>query len=550
LKKIISQTLKMFNKLRLAGQLCDEVHVANDVKLDAHRIILFGCSPFFQAMFTGAWNVLGKREYKFPGISPETMKHIIEYAYTYSVLITVDNVESLLVAAEELNILGIVQCCSDFLLNQLCLENCVGLLKIADIYCLNQPHQYAFSSILKNFKEVVSTSEEFLELTLQQLCDIIVKEELNVRQEDVVFDAVLHWIQHKPASCKAHLLVQMARMNPEYFIKTVKNNDLLKADVACSTIVSDVLKAMYELHFKSPCSDFQNPVMCPHLPSEILLAIGVWRHHPTNWVEAYDSRGDRWVDTTQEKMPPLSFHGTVYLKGYVYCIGGHDGPSCINTVRRFDPITRTWKRVAPMNPRHCYVSMAVLDGFIYAMGGLDGSRRLNTAEQYNPDTDEWTVIPVIRLPCTVHLHNIYICGGYNGTESLSSAECYNPLTDQWTAIAPMSTVRHGVRVVAYKEKIYAVGGTNESRLLRSMEAYDPLTSRWHAVAPMFMPRGNFGIEVVDGLLFVMGRTNGFRVSNKVECYDAETGSWYRAQNMCTANRYFSCCVMPTRPGII
>ncbi|XP_023661954.2 kelch-like protein 10 [Paramormyrops kingsleyae] len=210
-QEIISQTLKMFNKLRLAGQLCDEVHVANDVKLDAHRIILFGCSPFFQAMFTGAWNVLGKREYKFPGISPETMKHIIEYAYTYSVLITVDNVESLLVAAEELNILGIVQCCSDFLLNQLCLENCVGLLKIADIYCLNQPHQYAFSSILKNFKEVVSTSEEFLELTLQQLCDIIVKEELNVRQEDVVFDAVLHWIQHKPASCKAHLLVLLPK---------------------------------------------------------------------------------------------------------------------------------------------------------------------------------------------------------------------------------------------------------------------------------------------------------------------------------------------------
>lgn len=89
-----------------------------------------------------------------------------------------------------------------------------------------------------------------------------------------------------------------------------------------------------------------------------------------------------------------------------------------------------------------------------------------------------------------------------------------------------------------------MGVASESRRLWSVEAYDPLTSRWHTVAPMFMPRGNFGTEVVDGLLLVMGGANGFRVSNKVECYDAETGSWYCAQNMHTANKYFSCCVVP------
>ncbi|XP_048883061.1 kelch-like protein 10 isoform X2 [Brienomyrus brachyistius] len=531
-------------------------------------------------MFTGAWNIPGMYEYKFPNISPETMKHIIEcftgawnipgmYEYEFpNISLTrtlcssqyIDSVEILLAAADELNILGIVKRCSDFLLKQLCLENCVGLFKIADIHCLNELHQSAFNTILKNFKEVAGTLEESPELTLQQLCNIIEKDELNVRQEDVVFGVILRWIKHEPASRKAHLSVllpkvRMARMTPEHFIKTVKNNDLVKADVACRPIVSEVLKAIYELDFKSPSSDFDNPLIRPRLPSEILLAIGGWRHHPTNWIEAYDSWADRWVDATQEEMPPVSFHGTAYLKGHVYCIGGYDGLSCISTVRRFDPMTRTWQRVAPMNSRRCYVSVAVLDGFIYAMGGLNGSRRINTVERYNPDTDQWTVIQPLNerrshASATALHGKIYICGGYNGTDSLSSAECYDPFTDQWTAITPMSTARNGVGVVAYKEKIYAVGGTNGSHHLRSVEAYDPLSNRWNAVAPMFMSRSNFGIEVIDGLLFVMGGTDGFSVSSRVECYDAETGSWYSAQNMCTPNKNFSCCVVPAHPAIM
>lgn len=174
----------------------------------------------------------------------------------------------------------------------------------------------------------------------------------------------------------------------------------MKVDVACRPIVTDVLKTMYKLGFKSPCSDFQNPLMRPSLPSEIMLAIGGWRHHLTNWVEAYDSRADYWVDTTQQEMPPLSFHGTVYLKRYVYCIGGYDGLSCIDTMHRFDPITRTWWRVAPINPPCYYVSVTVLDSFIYAMGGLDGPRHLNTAEEYNPDTEAWTIIQ----PMSEQLH--------------------------------------------------------------------------------------------------------------------------------------------------
>ncbi|XP_048854980.1 kelch-like protein 10 isoform X4 [Brienomyrus brachyistius] len=170
---LMSPAFEVFNKLRLAGQLCDVVLIADGVQFNAHRVILCGCSSYFQALFSSDWSDSGKREYQLPGISPETLRQVIEYAYTYSVVITADNVENLLAAADYLSVLGIVQRCCDFLHEHLCLDNCVGLVKIGEVYCLNELHQSAFKFLLKNFKEVAINSNEFLELTLEELCDIM-----------------------------------------------------------------------------------------------------------------------------------------------------------------------------------------------------------------------------------------------------------------------------------------------------------------------------------------------------------------------------------------
>ncbi|XP_072574754.1 kelch-like protein 10 isoform X2 [Paramormyrops kingsleyae] len=512
------------------------------------------------ALFASEWNDPGKCEYQFPGISPDTLRQIIEYAYTYSVHITVDNVESLLAAADQLNILGIVQRCSGFLHDQLCTENCIGLLKIADVYSLSELHKSAFDMILRNFKEVAITSEEFLDLTLHELPDIIEKDELNVREEDVVFEAILRWIMHEPANRKAHISVllpkvRMARMDVEYFMKTIKDNDIVKADVACRPIIKEVLKAIYELDDRSVCSDFENPMIRPRLPSDVLLVIGDWDILPTSCIDAYDSRADRWVDVTEKEENPSSFHGTVYLNGYVYCIGGFDGLNCVNTVRRFDPISRTWQEVAPMHSCHCNASVAVLDGYIYIMGGHDEVMRLNTAERYDPAANEWTLIQPMQerrntASATTLNGKIYVCGGFTGAEPLSTVECYDPHTGEWTTITPMSSPRYGHGVAAYKGRIYAVGGTDRSQYLRSVEAYEPTTNSWHTVAPMSTIRSYFGIAVVDDQLFVLGGYDGLGVNKRVECYDAETGSWYRAQDMIAANDTFSCCVVPALPRIV
>ncbi|NXG38730.1 KLH10 protein, partial [Dromaius novaehollandiae] len=555
-RKMSAMACTVFNELRLEGKLCDVIIKVHGFEFNAHKNILCSCSPYFRALFTSGWNNTEKRVYNIPGISPDMMKLIIEYAYTRTVPVTADNVESLLAAADQFNIMGIIRGCCEFLKSQLCLENCIGICRFTDYYHCPELRQTAYMFILHNFEEMAKVSAEFLELSASELKDIIEKDELNVRQEDAVFEAIVKWISHDPANRKQYVAVllrkvRLALMHAEYFMNNVKMHDYVKDSEECKPVIINALKAMYDLNMNGPSnSDFTNPLTRPRLPFAILFAIGGWSGgSPTNAIETYDARADKWVNVTCQQESPRAYHGAAYLKGYVYVIGGFDSVDYFNSVKRFDPLKKTWHQVAPMHSRRCYVSVTVLNSFIYAMGGFDGYVRLNTAERYEPETNQWTLIAPMHeqrsdaSATTLH-EKVYICGGFNGNECLFTAEVYDAKTNQWTLIAPMRSRRSGIGVIAYGEHVYAVGGFDGANRLRSAEAYNPLANTWRTIPTMFNPRSNFGIEVVDDLLFVVGGFNGFTTTFNVECYDEKTDEWYDAHDMSIYRSALSCCVVP------
>lgn len=141
------------------------------------------------------------------------MKLIIEYAYTRTVPITAENVESLLSAADQFNIMGIVRLCCEFLKSQLSLENCIGICRLTNCYHCPNLQQTAYTFILHNFEELVKVSTEFLDLSVDEFKSIIEKDELNVKQEDVVFDAILKWIAHDPDNRKQYISVLLSKVS-------------------------------------------------------------------------------------------------------------------------------------------------------------------------------------------------------------------------------------------------------------------------------------------------------------------------------------------------
>ncbi|KAK3513327.1 hypothetical protein QTP70_012377 [Hemibagrus guttatus] len=556
-RKLGAKACDIYNQLRSEKKFCDVLIKVDGAEFHAHKNILCGCSSYFRALFTNSWYPPEKYEHSVTEVSSEIMQLIMEYAYKHRVNVTEENVQSLLIAADYLAVSDLVNECCAFLKAQLCLENCIGIWRFADFYFFQLLRQQAFQFILHHFEEMAHVSEEFLDLTVQQLGEIIEHDKLNVKQENVVFEVILRWMEHALQERRAHMAallpkVRMGLLPHDYFMNNVRNNVLVKDNVSCKPIIEGVLTRIYGL---DPNDSLGSELTRPRLPSAILLAIGGWsRSGPTNAIEAYDTRADRWVSVTCVDESPRAYHGTVYLNGFVYCIGGLDRVNYFSSVSRFDPITRTWAHLGPMHSQRCYMSVCVLDGQIYAMGGYDGNERINTAERYEPENNQWSIIAPMherRSDASAATLNgrVYICGGFDGNACLFTAEYYSPQTDQWTLIPRMWSRRSGVGVVAYGGQLYAVGGFDGADRLRNAEAYNPQNNAWRRIPAMMNQRSNFGIEVLDDRLFVVGGYNGITTTCKVECYDQKTAQWYAVEDMSIRRSALSCCVMSALPNM-
>ncbi|XP_044066355.1 kelch-like protein 10 [Siniperca chuatsi] len=545
----------VLTELRLEGKLCDVVIKVGDAEFDAHKIILCSCSPYFRTLFTGAWATSKKQIYTIPGVLPEMMHFIINYAYTHSVPVTKDNVVEVLAAADQFLVLGIVQTCCFFLEDQLCQRNCIGIWRLVDFYHCPELRDKVFLYILHCFEEIVCVSQELLELSAQQLAAIIESDLLNVKRENSVFEAVLRWINHLPDQRRGHISlllskVRLGLMTADYLQNSVIDNAMVKDSVECMPIINDAVTAFIDFRANGRSKTvYSNLLNRPRLPPAILLATGGKDGNTAaTSLEAYDVRAECWVTVSAEEIW-RAHHGSAVLNNFVYLIGGCSHEIYLNTVQRFDLVTCTWHQVAPMNFCRCYVSVAVQNGCIYAMGGFNGQAYYNTVECYKPETDKWTMMAPMRAKrcgasATTLNGKVYICGGFNGRRSLSTAECYDPDTNQWTMIAPMRSSRSGLGVVAYRDHIYAVGGTiSGSSHLRSAEAYNPRTNRWSPLPSMYNPRSYFGIEVVDDQLIVVGGYDGSTTLLAVERYDEEAGMWYGAPNIEMSRSGLSCSVL-------
>uniref|UniRef100_G3PMF0 BTB domain-containing protein n=1 Tax=Gasterosteus aculeatus aculeatus TaxID=481459 RepID=G3PMF0_GASAC len=547
--KSLLESSSEFNVLRLRKEFCDAVVRVEDVAFEIHKAILSKCSMYFTALFR-RWPPPDRNVFHIPGVSPRAMQLIIEFAYTGSVAVTEENVQELLLAADQLNVLDVVRSCCDFLAGLLNAENCVGVFQFTDVCFSRELRDRALSYIAGRFEEVV-LSEEFLQLSACQLAIILGRDDLNVREESAAFEAVLRWIAHRPQEREGNMArllskVRLANLSTNYILFNVMSNKLVN-NKDCQAVVADAINTI-SLVMKYPNSHIAKTIARPRLPNAILLAIGGWSvGDPTNSVEAYDVRTDCWLDVTNANQRPRAYHGSAVFHGSVYCVGGFDRTEHFNSVCRLELSTLTWHQAASMNHRRCYVSVSVLADFMYAMGGFNGHERLSTAERYRPDINQWKLIAPMHEQrsdaSSTTLHNkVYICGGFNGTECLQTAERYDPETDQWTMISPMSCRRSGIGVTTYADQVFAVGGFDGANRLRSTEVYNPLSDAWDEVRPMLTPRSNFGIEVLDGSLFVVGGFNGMTTTNHVEHYDAATGEWTEACSMDVFRSALSCCV--------
>ncbi|KAJ1529323.1 hypothetical protein ONE63_006113 [Megalurothrips usitatus] len=531
---------QVWSELRSREQLCDGVvRCADGGDVRVHRAILSAASTYFKALFTNSLNG-GQHEVREVTLAEraDALRPILDYAYTGESGVTAQNVEQVLPLADKLGVVGAVQQCCQLLLREMVPDNCLGIFRFAHQYFCHDLATRGRRYILRHFCEILHQSNELYDLTADELRSLLADDELNARDEEVVFEAVRRWVDVDVPDRKQHLadLLPCVRLGLTslQFLDIVLAYEPIRNDEQVLAPVKEFLSEAGARRDRGV--NLRSPLARPRVPYEVVFAVGGWRaDRPTNFIETYDCRADRWCQSPNADARPRAYHGLVVLSGLIYMIGGFDGVEHYNSVRSFNPVTREWREQACMYQARCYVSVCTLGGEIFALGGSDGRTRLNSVEAYDPQRNQWRLMPPMHKArsdgAAAALNGkVYVAGGFSGQELLSSAEVFDPETAQWSVIPNMLSARSGVSLLAHRGSLYALGGSDGHERLSSGERFDPSVGGWQAIPSMCHPRSNFAAVVLEDLIYVMGGFNGAIISN-AEHLDVDKNEWSEVQHM-------------------
>jgi len=189
------KALEGLRDLRRAGLFTDVVLSAGGRDVPAHKSVLAACSPYFYAMFTSFEESRAERV-ELREVEPEALYALVDYVYTAKINVKEDNVTSLLKAADLLQLDDVRDACCDFLHSQLHPSNCLGIKHFADVHGCGELREQALAFIENRASEVLE-GEEFLQLAVEQVVDLIKSDTLNVVAEERVYESVMVRIAHR-----------------------------------------------------------------------------------------------------------------------------------------------------------------------------------------------------------------------------------------------------------------------------------------------------------------------------------------------------------------
>ena len=521
------ELLHKLNELREKNVLCDTTIRAQGQDFPAHRCVLSAASPYFRAMFTSQLKEKESNLVELQDTKSATISDVLRYIYIGETSIDSSNAEDLVMVADYLIIPSLKTKAAVFLEGTLNASNCLALESFASRYNCKSLKEAAVVYKVSSFADV-SKSKDFRLLDLEKVKELICMDEINVADEEEVYEAVMAWVKHDVPSreCVLPELLKCVRLfsMSKYRLRKILDEELVSKNLICTRIV---LKA---LDFFLFADRFEDITLKPRLSLEKYEHVVVLTGFITG-LEEQPTQSYCFVPSTVTWMSlpmmpcPRSCHGAAVCSGLLYVVGGNESaPVCC-----FNPKQNKWSTLdITLDKKDC--SVTAFNEELYVIGGENSWRDVQI---YNPTFDEWRQEASMETARAGHNavvleEHIYVIAGHNGEDCQNSVECYNPLTDQWTNIPCMSKVRRSAAAVAVGGKIIVVGGfgdMTDRTIEPSCEIFDPSTNQWSLVPSLSIHRAASGIVSVGDTVYLFGGEDESSYKTEVHCFDIRTNKW-------------------------
>lgn len=234
--------LQALNVFRKNGIFTDVVLQVAEQEFPCHRAVLCASSHYFSTMFMGQLRESSQSVVRLNQVSEVALEHLLNFIYEGQVELQEENVEIVFQAADLLDVSALSRACVDFLEKRVSHLNCLGLMQFAKHYSL-QPLQEQCQNLLYQDFHIVSKQDEFLELPVEKVVELLDSEKLQV-QEEVLVEAALLWVHHQGSQRKAILpkLLERLRLpllDPVFFTNMLEADELIQDSHDCRKLLQE-----------------------------------------------------------------------------------------------------------------------------------------------------------------------------------------------------------------------------------------------------------------------------------------------------------------------
>ncbi|ELU16286.1 hypothetical protein CAPTEDRAFT_216593 [Capitella teleta] len=366
--------------------------------------------------------------------------------------------------------------CEEFLTGNVGLSNCIDYYRFGKVFNLKVLIKTAFDFILAKFRDYREISD-FDKLTEDELVDVVSCDWLNAENKDVVFEAVVHWVNanldvREEVFPRIAPLIRFPFCTQTMLIDKICCSSLvLKSE--CIQLALEAVWSQFHLNCRPPidnamCIPRQSFHLRGSTPSLFLI---VQSKSPINVslniASFVDESGMRWE--TLVPCNTATFDLLVTSPFGLYLIDNNDFYFVEPKLKRVT--TLPWK---PADPNS---TLAFIDGKIFAFGGDPASKSVKSInlKESNPEwKSEQEMLHELVDPLIVQFASkVYAFGRWN---TMVTQE-FDPALNKWRMYSQMPSCCDGASAVALGDKIYVVGGSQ-----RVCYSYDPNNDEWEVLS--------------------------------------------------------------------
>ena len=493
------------------NEFCDFTLTTNNTSIECHKLVLSSASSYFSKLLCDS-----EHNTNIIDVTPlpeHILRTVVAFMYNSEYVIDNDNVIELLKLSRTWNLDILAKLCVEYM-NDITINNACRFYNFA-LENVDQHKSQIINDFIREHFTSLHESGQLSELSLKNFTNIIEHDEINVKNEDVIFSSAVQIINQESSDEDINRCLELIRFphtSGDFLVKVIRIHPLMTEPPqdryvseailyhVSKTSIPEVKPPRYwgrsgiyyigEDHcmYQYVSKDGNNEcVKMMNIPEWVDVGSAVASHKERVVVVGGKNgwNGDKralllnMTDNTKvTQLPdlpePRYWTGVVLSDNDVYVVGGGNYRGCVRSVYYLSLGSDAWQTKKSMPHEVSSPLVIQHQQCIYVLGGYYHGDEHSSVSQYNLKDDTWKQCSDMPVACSSEKAGVVVNEGRIKVITVDKCLIYADDTDTWT-VKQYNRLGSQVNAFGRRGEISAAVCTHSSY---NMMSYDDVDNVW------------------------------------------------------------------------